>query len=182
MTIVRGVWNHHSYTVGHATTKSCNSSVVHILQLCIVFTGSVVFLHWLYIYVWVYVLYNIHLLLFLQDGFLLSECDRTLPLYAILNPNYSQILHMCSIWNSFKIFTMSLSAEEIANGTLKPILSKFSALPLKPFRIPRYTYPFTHDRTRSPHLSTWVTHVVRMAGVRGTFVQFLRASSFSPWL
>ena len=41
---------HHSYTVGHATTKSWISSVVHILQLCIVFTFSVVFLHWLYIY------------------------------------------------------------------------------------------------------------------------------------
>ena len=26
MTIVRGVWNHHSYTVGHSTTKSWNSS------------------------------------------------------------------------------------------------------------------------------------------------------------
>ena len=29
-----------------------NSSVVHILQLCIVFTVSVVFLHWLYIYIY----------------------------------------------------------------------------------------------------------------------------------
>ena len=156
--------------------------IIHILQLCIVFTGSVIFLHWLYIYIWVYVLYSIHLLLFLQVGFLLSECDRTLPLYAILNPICSQILHVRSIWNSFKIFTVSLSAEEIANGTLKPILSKFSALPLKPFRIPRYTYPLTHDLTRSPPLTTWVTHVMRMRRVRGTFVQFLRASSFSPWL
>ena len=39
------------------------------------------------------------------------------PLYAILNPIYSQILHVRSIWNSFKIFTVSLSAEEFANGT-----------------------------------------------------------------
>ena len=70
-----------------------------------------------YIYIRVYVLYSIHLLLFLQVGFLLSECDRTLPLYAILNPIYSQILHVRSIWNSFKIFTVSLSAEEFANGT-----------------------------------------------------------------
>ena len=59
---------------------------------------------------------------------------------------------------------------------------KFSTLPLKPFRIPRYTYLFTHDLTRSPLLSTWVTHVMRMRRVRGTFVQFLRANSFSPWL
>ena len=90
--------------------------IIHILQLCIVFTGSAFFFIG-YIYIWVYVLYNIHLLLFLQVGFLLSECDRTLPLYAILNPICSQILHVRSIWNSFKIFTVSLSAEEFANGT-----------------------------------------------------------------
>ena len=82
------------------------------------------------------------------------------PLYAILNPIYSQILHVRSIWNSFKIFTVSLSAEEIANGTLKPILSKFSALLLKPFRIPWYTYPFTtiaydlHLSVRGWHMSS----------------------------
>ena len=46
-----------------------NSSVFQILQLCKIFTVSVVFLHWLYIYIWVYVLYNIHLLLILQVGF-----------------------------------------------------------------------------------------------------------------
>ena len=41
--------------------------IIHILQLCIVFTGSVVFLHW--IYIWVYVLYIIQLLLILQVVF-----------------------------------------------------------------------------------------------------------------
>ena len=46
-----------------------NSSVVHILQLCKIFTVSVVSLHWLYIYIWVYVLYNIQLWLFLQVAF-----------------------------------------------------------------------------------------------------------------
>ena len=46
-----------------------NSSVFQILQLCKIFTVSVVFLHWLYIYIWVYVLYNFHLLLFLQVVF-----------------------------------------------------------------------------------------------------------------
>ena len=45
------------------------SSVFQILQLCKIFTVSVVFLHWLYIYIWVYVLYSIHLLLFLQVDF-----------------------------------------------------------------------------------------------------------------
>ena len=167
--------------VGHATTKSWNSSNYS-------YSSTLHSLHWfryfssLAIYIWVYVFYSIHLLLFLQVGSLLSECDRTLPLYAILNPICSQILHVRSIWNLFKIFIVSLSAEEIANKTLKPILSKFSVLPLKPFRIPRYTYPLTHDLTRSPPLTTWVTHVMRMRRVRGTFVQFLRVSSFSPWL
>ena len=61
-------------------------------------------------------------------------------------------------------------------------LIQFSALPLKPFRFPRYTYLFTHDLTRSPLLSTWVTHVMRMRRVKGTFVQFLRANRFSLWL
>ena len=43
-----------------------NSSVFQILQLCKIFTVSVVFLHWLYICIWVYVLYSIHLWLILQ--------------------------------------------------------------------------------------------------------------------
>src|SRR4051812_12588690 len=34
---------------------------------------------------------------FFKLVFLLSECDRTLPLYAILNPICSQILHVRSI-------------------------------------------------------------------------------------
>jgi hypothetical protein len=168
--------------VGHATTKSWNSSIIQILQLCIVFTCPVVFLHWLYIFIWVYVLYSIHLLLFLQLGFLLSECDRTLPLYAILNPICSQILHVRSIWNSFKIFAVSFSAEEFANGTFNLSYPNFRLCRSNRSRFPRYTYLFTHDLTRSPLLSTWVTHVKRMRRVRGTFVQFLRANSFSPWL
>ena len=48
---------------------------------------------------------------------------RPFPLYAKLNPIYSQIIHVRSIWNSFKIFTVSLAAEEIANETLKQIIS-----------------------------------------------------------
>ena len=47
------------------------------------------------------------------------------PLYAKLNPIYSQILHVRSIWNSFKIFTVSLSAEEFANGTFNLSYQKF---------------------------------------------------------
>ena len=157
--------------------------IIHILQLCIVFTGFVIFLHWLYIYIWVYVLYSIHLWLFLQVVFfLLSECDRTLPPLCYTQPNLFTNSSCASIWNSFKIFTVSLSAEEIANGSLKPILSKFSVLPLKPFRIPRYTYPLTHDLTWSPPLTMWVTHVMRMRRVRGTFALHLRANRFSPWL
>ena len=59
------------------------------------------------------------------------------PLYAKLNLVYSQILYVRSIWTSFEIFTVSLTAEEIANETEKLILSKLSVLPLKPSRIPR---------------------------------------------
>ena len=73
---------------------------------------------------------------------------------------------------------MSLSAEEIANETLKQILSKFSVLPLKPFRIPQCIILFTHDRTRSQLHSMWVTHVARRRKRRGTFVPNLRANSF----
>ena len=45
--------------------------------------------------------------------FLLSECDQTLHPLCFLNPIYSQILHMRFVWNSFKFFTVSLTAEEI---------------------------------------------------------------------
>ena len=98
------------------------------------------------------------------------------PLHAILNLVYSQILHVRSIWNPFKIITMSLSAEEFVNETLKFSCLKFRLSPLKPFHIPRQ-YLSIHPR--SPPHSTWVTHVTRMRRVRGTFVQFPRASSFS---
>ena len=73
---------------------------------------------------------------------------------------------------------MSLKAEEIANKTFKLILSEFSALPLKPFRFSRQ-YLSIHPRSsRSPPLSTWVTHVKRMRRARGMFVRFPRAYSF----
>ena len=128
------------------------SSTLHCLHWFRRFSSLAIYI---YIYIWVYVLYNIHLLLFLQVGFLLSQCDQTLSLYAILNPICSQILHVRSIWNSFKIFTVSLWAEEIANGTLKSILSKFSALPLKPFHIPRQ-YLSIHPRSNTISTSQYV--------------------------
>ena len=115
-----------------------NSSFVQFLQLCNVFTLSVVVLHWLYIYLSFYVLYIIHLLLILQvDFFAKWMWSDPFPLYAKLNPVYSQILHVRSIWNPFKIFTVSLSAEEFANETLKYSYLNFRLLPLKPFHIPR---------------------------------------------
>ena len=92
------------------------------------------------------------------------------PLYATLNPIYSQILHVRSMWNSFKMFTVSLSAEEIANESLKQILSRFSVLPLKPFRFPRCIILFTHDLTRSYLHSAWVTHDAWRRKGRGMFV------------
>ena len=79
------------------------------------------------------------------------------PLYAKLNPVCSQILHVCSIWNLFKFFTVSLSAEEIANDTLKYSYLNFRLLPLKSFHIPWNTYLFTHDL----HLSICGWHMSR---------------------
>ena len=60
--------------------------IIHILQLCIVFTGSVVFLHWLYIYEFMSsttFTYGY----FFKLHFLLSECDRTLPPLCYTQPN-----------------------------------------------------------------------------------------------
>ena len=76
------------------------------------------------------------------------------PLYAILNPIYSQILHVRSIWNSFKIFTVSLSAEEFANGTFN--LSYLN------FRLCRQTVPHStkhlsiHPRSHTISTSQYV--------------------------
>ena len=74
--------------------------------------------------------------------------SEPLPLYAKLNPVCSQILHMHSIWNPFKIFTMSLSAEEFANETLKYSISIFGGC-----RSNRFRFPWL-DNPRSPTIST----------------------------
>ena len=87
---------------------------------------------------------------FFKLHFLLSECDRTLPPLCYTQPNLftnsSCAFYMKLVQNLHCV----LSAEEIANGTLKLILSEFSVLPLKLSRIPRQTYLLTHDLTRSP--------------------------------
>ena len=91
-----------------------------------------------YIYTWVYVLYNIHLLLILQVVFSARWMwSDPFPLYAKLNPVCSRILHVRPIWNPFKIFIVSLLAEEIANETLKYSYLSFRILPFKPLHIPR---------------------------------------------
>lgn len=116
-------------------------------------------------YIYEYVLYSIHVLLILQVDFSAKLMwSDPFPLYAKLNPVRSQILHVCSIWNSFKFFTLSLSAEEIVNDTLKYSYMNVWLLPLKLLHITRNTYLFTHDLTRSPPLSTWVTHVALREG------------------
>ena len=90
-----------------------------------------------YVYIWVYVLYNIHLLLILQVSFSAKWMwSDPFPLYSELNPVCSQMLHVRSIWNPFKIFTVSLSAEEFANEALKYSYLNFRLLPLKPLHIP----------------------------------------------
>ena len=99
---------------------------LRFLQIFNFLSLSVVVLHWL------------HLLLILQVAFTAKWMwSDPFPLYAKLNPVCSQILHVHSIWNPFKIFTVSLSAEEFANETLKYSYLNFQLLPLKPFHIPR---------------------------------------------
>ena len=176
--------------MGHATTKSWkssiwvfpqfwNSSVVQNLQLCKIFSVSVVSLHWLYRYIWVYVLYIIHLWLILQVDFsakwMWSDPSPSM-LYS------TQSIHkffMCILFETRSKSSLCPCQLKNLRTELLTYLIKFLALPLKLFRIPRNTYLFTHDLTRSPLLSTWVTYVKRMRRVRGTFVQFLRANRFS---
>ena len=69
--------------------------------------------------------------------FLLSECDRTLPPLCYTQPNLFTNSSCAFYLKLVQNLHCVLSAEEIANGTLKLILSKFSVLPLKPSRIPR---------------------------------------------
>ena len=83
------------------------------------------------------------------------------PLYAKRNPFYSQILHVCSIWNSFKIFTVSLSAEEIANETLKQILSKFSVFAAQTVPHPTMHYSI-HPRSYTISTTQYVGDTCRM--------------------
>ena len=62
--------------------------IIHILQLCIIFTGSVVFLHWLYIYIYEFMSSTAFTYYyFFKLVFLLSECDRTLPPLCYTQPN-----------------------------------------------------------------------------------------------
>ena len=64
------------------------SSVVHFLQLCIVSTVPVVFLHWLYIYIYEFMSSTAFTYCyFFKLIFLLSECDRTLPPLCYTQPN-----------------------------------------------------------------------------------------------
>ncbi len=63
---------------------SCNSSVVQILQLCIVFTLSIIVLHCVRVCVCIYIYEfmsstTFTYCYFFKSFFLLSECDRTLP-------------------------------------------------------------------------------------------------------
>ena len=68
--------------------------------------------------------------------FHLSECDRTLSPSMLTQPNMFTN-SVSSIWNPFKIFTVSLTAEEFVNKTLKFSYLFFRLFPLKSFRIPR---------------------------------------------
>src|SRR3954468_20073218 len=74
---------------------SCsNSSTLQILHFCRRFSSLTIYI---YIYEFISSTAFTYSYFFKLDLSLLSECDRTLPLYAILNPVFSQILHMRSI-------------------------------------------------------------------------------------
>ena len=113
--------------------------------------------------------------------FLLSECDRTLPPLCYTQPNLFKFF-MCVLFETrSKSSLCPCQLKNLRTKLLTYLIQNFG-FALRPFRIPRNTYLFTHDLTRSPLLSTWVTHVMRMRRVRGKFVQFLRVNSFSPRL
>ena len=157
------------------------SSVVQILQLCKIFTVSVVSLHWLYI--WVYVLYSIHLWLIFQVGFSAKWMWSDPSPSMLYSTQYVHKFFMCVLFETrSKSSLCPCQLKKLRVELLKLILSKFLVLPLKLFRIPWCIILFTHDRTRSPLHSTWVTHVARRRKGRGTFVPNLRANSFSPCL
>ena len=98
MIIVRGVWNHHSYTVGHATTKSWKSSIWVFLQfLKFLSCSNSSTLHCLHCFrcfsslaIYIYEFMSsttFTYCYFFKLLFLLSECDRTLPPLCYTQPN-----------------------------------------------------------------------------------------------
>ena len=181
MIIVRGVWNHHSYTVGHATTKSWESSFGFFLS-------SFSTLHCLHcfrrfsslaIYIWVYVLYSIHLWLILQVVFSAK--------WMWSDPSPSMLYSTQSIHKFFMcVLFETRSKSSLCPCQLKNLRTELLTYLIQIFGFATQTVPhptkYLSIHPRSPLLSTWVTHVKRMRRVRGTFVQFLRANNFSPWL
>ena len=87
--------------------------------------------------------------------FLLSECDRTLPPLCYTQPNLFTNSSCAFYLKLVQNLHCVLSAEEIANGTLKLILYQFSVLPLKPFRIPR-KHLSIHPRSHTISTSQYV--------------------------
>ena len=163
------------------------SSVFEIPQLFMFFnfalsTPSPSFFFIGYIYIWVYVLYSIHLWLMFQGGFS-AKWMWSDPSPSMLNS--TQSIHkffMCVLFETRSKSSLCPCQLKNLRTKLWTYLIWIFGLPLKLFHLSRYIILFTHDRTRSSLLYTWVTHVTRMRRVRGTFVQFLRANRFSPWL
>ena len=77
-----------------------NSSVVHVLQLCIEFTVSVVFLHCLYIYMSLCPLQHSLMAISSSCIFLLSECDRTLSPSMLYSTQSVHKFFMCVLFET----------------------------------------------------------------------------------
>ena len=116
-----------------------NSSVVHILQLCKIFTVSIVFLHWLYIYMWVYVLYSIHLWLFLQVVISAK--------WMWSDPSPSMLYSTQSIHKFFMcVLLETRSKSSLCPCQLKNLRTKLLTNLIQNFRFYRSNRSASHDR------------------------------------
>ena len=116
---------------------------------------------------------------FFKLHFLLSECDRTLSPSILYSTQSVHKFFMCVLFET-------RSKSSLCPCQLKNLQTKLLTYLIQIFGFAAQTVPlpmiYLSIHPRSPLLSMWVTHVKRMRRVRGTFVQFLRANSFSPWL
>ena len=80
--------------------------IIHILQLCKIFTVSVVFHHWLYIYEFMSSTTFTYSYVFTIESFELSECDRTLISLCFLSQTLS-VQIICILLKLSNVFSAS---------------------------------------------------------------------------